>query len=631
MADEGFKRKLAAILSADVEGYSRLMDDDEEATVRTLTTYRTAIKDLVQQYRGRIVDTPGDNALAEFTSVVDAVNCAVEIQRELAEKNAELPYNRKMEFRIGINLGDVIEEEDRIYGDGINIAARVESMADAGGICISGRAFDQVANKLGLEYENLGEHQVKNISTPIRVYRVLSFPGAAAHRVVQAKDALRRRWRKIALPIAGAVIAAIVVLGVWQFYVRRPTVEPASIDKMAFTLPDKPSIAVLPFDNMSGDPEQDYIADGFTENIITGLSQIPQMFVIARNSVFTYKGKPVKVKQVSEELGVKYVLEGSIQMTGDRLRASAQLIDALTGHHLWAKRYDRDLKQIFALQDEITMKIITALQVKLTEGEQARLRGKGTDNLGAYLKALQAWVYFIRLNKEDNALGRKMFEKAIELDPEYAVACTGMAWTYWIDLIFGWSESPVKSIDRAYELAQKALALDPSLPDTHSLLGSIYSVKNQHEKAIAECEKAITLSPSGADNYHTLADNLIYAGRPEEAIPFSKKAIRLNPFPPGMYLGTLGQAYFFLGRHEEAVAVFEKYKNRESDSLYPWMGLACNYSMLGREREARAAAAEVLRLYPAFSAEYHAMAMPYKNQAYKDRFLEAMRNAGLPE
>lgn len=366
MEEEGFKRKLAAILSADVENFRRLMDDNEEATVRTLTSYRTAIADLVQQFRGRIVDTPGDNIFAEFTSVVDAVNCAVEFQRELAERNAELPDNRKMVFRIGVNLGDVIVDEGRIYGDGVNIAARVEAMAEAGGTCISGRAYDQVANKLGLEYENLGEHHVKNITRPIRVFRVLSFPGAAAHRVVHAKEAISKKWQRSAI-VAGAIVLAVAVaFGIWQFYQHQSKrVEAASVENMAYPLPDKPSIAPLPFDNMSGDPKQGNIADGITENIITGLSQRPELFVIARNSVFTYKGKPVKIKQVSEELGVKYVLEGSVQKEGERLRINAQLIDALNGHHLWAERYDRDFKGFFKLQDEITLKIMTAMSVKL--------------------------------------------------------------------------------------------------------------------------------------------------------------------------------------------------------------------------------------------------------------------------
>ena len=289
MVDVGFKRKLAAILSADVEGYSRLMDDDEEATVRTLTAYRTAINDLVQQYRGRIVDTPGDNILAEFTSVVDAVNGAVEIQRELAERNAELPDNRKMAFRIGVNLGDVIEEDEQIYGDGVNIAARVEALAEAGGICISGRAYDQVANKLGLEYENLGEHQVKNIRTPVRVYRVLSLPGAAAHRVVQAKKTVGRKWRKIAWASAAVLVIAIAGAVIWNLYLR-----PAPSLKLAAG--EKPSIAVLPFDNLSGDAEQEYFAEGMTDELITNLSKISGLLVISRNSSFTYKGKPTKTQ-----------------------------------------------------------------------------------------------------------------------------------------------------------------------------------------------------------------------------------------------------------------------------------------------------------------------------------------------
>ena len=341
MSTEEFRRRLTAILSADVEGYSRLMREDEEATVRTLTTYRTAMTHLIQQYRGRVVDSPGDNILAEFTSVVDAVNCSVEIQRELAERNAELPENSRMRFRIGINMGDVLEERDRIYGDGVNIAARTESLAEAGGICISGTVYDAIENKIGLEYEYLGEHEVKNIDKPIRAYRVLSYPGAAAHRVVKAKKAVGKTWRNVVVAI-GAVLVVVAAVTVWHFSFRPPPMEPASVEKMAYPLPDKPSIAVLPFVNMSGDPEQDLFGDGLSNQIITTLSKVSNMFVIARNSTFTYKGKPVKVQKVAEDLGVRYVMEGSLQKTPDRIRVTAQLIEATSGRHLWAERYDRE-------------------------------------------------------------------------------------------------------------------------------------------------------------------------------------------------------------------------------------------------------------------------------------------------
>lgn len=529
MAQEGFKRKLTAILSADVVGYSRLMEDNEEATIRTLNTYRASMTALIQQYRGRVVDTTGINLLAEFTSAVDAVNCAVEIQRDLAERNTELPYNRKMEFRIGVNLGDVIEEEGRIYGDGINIAARVESLSEAGGICISGRAYDQVANKLGLEYENLGEHQVKNISTPIRVYRVLSFPGAAAHRVVQAKETLGRRWRRIALSIAAVVVVAVVVLGIWQLYLRRPSVEPASVEKMAFPLPEKPSIAVLPFDNMSGDPEQDYFSDGLTEQIISALSKIPYLFVIARNSTFTYKGKPVKVQQVAEELGVRYVLEGSVRKAEDRVQITAQLVDALTGHHMWSESYDRDLKDIFALQDEITMKIVTAMRVKLTSGEQARMFGKGTKNLKAYLKFLQATEQFFLWNKEASVRAKQLLEEAIALDPEFSNAYSFLGSCHLVDAIYGWSKLPPKSIKRVFELAQKALSLDDSLSQPYVTISKIYLLQGKHEKAIAEAQQAVEINPNHGWAISNLGWILRCAGRPDEGIPLLKKAIRLNP------------------------------------------------------------------------------------------------------
>ena len=447
MNNENFKRRLTAILSADVEGYSRLMRDNEDETVRTITAYRGAIAKLVEQYRGRVVDSPGDNILVEFGSGLDAVNCAVEIQRELAERNEELADERKMKFRIGVNSGDVIQEDERIYGDGVNIAARIESLAEGGGISISGTVYDSIEGKLGLEFENLGEHEVKNIDKPIRVYRILSYPGAAAHRVVKAKKAAGKTWRNKMIAIAAILVIAAAAWTVWQFELRPtiPSVEPASVEKMAFPLPDKPSIAVLPFENLSDDPAQENIVDGITDAIITGLSKTPEMFVIARNSVFTYKGKPVKIKQVSEELGVRYVLEGSVQKEGNRLRINAQLIDGIKGHHLWAEKYDRDLKDLFDLQDDITKNVITALQVKLTEGDSARIYGKGTDNLEAYLMVMKGVSHVRQYNKDNNGIAQQLFVEAIALDPNYAYAYVVLAWTYYHEASNGWTETPAKS------------------------------------------------------------------------------------------------------------------------------------------------------------------------------------------
>lgn len=630
MADEGFKRKLAAILSADVEGYSRLMDDDEEATVRTLTSYRNAITDLVQQYRGRVVDSPGDNILSEFSSVVDAVNCAVEIQRDLAERNAELPYNRKMQFRIGVNLGDVIDEDGRIYGDGVNIAARVESLAEASGICISGRAHDQVENKLGLEYEDLGKHEVKNISRPIQVYRVLSYPGAAAHRVVQAKESLGRKWRKIGLSAAAIVIVA-VALGIWQFYLRQPAVEPALVEKMAYPLPEKPSIAILPFDNMSEDPEQENFSDGLTEDIITALSKTPKMFVIARNSTFTYKGKAVKVNQIAEELGVQYVLEGSVRKEGDRIRITAQLIDAITGHHLWAEKYDRDLKEIFSLQDEITKKIISSLQVNLTEGEQASVYAKGTDNLEAYLKAMKANWLLLNGTKDGALKALDLAEEAIDLDPNYAFAYKVLGNAHGITLWLQISKNPRETLKRTIELHQRSVELDDSLAIAHGVLGYWLMFVRQHDKAVAEGERAYILEPGSADVVHIYATILTYAGRRKEAIPLFKEALRLNPKPPTVYLRHYGLTLRDLGLYKEANAQAERAIKNEPDDLIAWVLLTCSLSLSGREEEARAAAKEVMRINPKFSVARIQKVTPHKDRAHAKRITDCLRKAGLPE
>ena len=589
MTSEEFKRKLTAILSADVKGYSRLMGADEEATVRTLQAYKEVMASSIQHHRGRVVGTAGDSVLAEFASVVDAVQCAVEIQQVLRAKNAMLSETRRMEFRIGINLGDVIEEGDTIYGDGVNIAARLEGLAEPGGICISESAYQQIENKLPLRYDYLGEHEVKNIAKPVRVYKAQIEPEAAP---------------------------------------SRPHFEVASKEKMAFPLPDKPSIAVLPFVNMSRDPEQEYFSDGITEEIITALSKVPNLFVIASNSTFTYKAKPVKVKQVSEELGVRYVVEGSVRKTGDRVRITAQLIDALSGHHLWAERYDRDLKDVFALQDEITMKVITALQVELTTGEMAGRIAKGTRNLDAFIKYMVAFELFNRLTKEGNAQARKILEEAIALDPEYSRLYMGLAITHIYDVWFGTTESPEQSLARAFELAQKAISLDDSNAAAYSVLGQVYAMKRQYDQAIAECERAVSLDPNSAENLMRLGTVLNYAGRAGEAIPYLQNAIRLNPLPTANYFVQLAFAYRESREYEKAIEAAKKALQREPNTQSPYIHMTISYIRLGREEEARASAAEILRINPRFSLERYAKILPF-SQPVADRVVEDLRKAGL--
>jgi adenylate cyclase len=627
MAEEGFKRKLTAILSADVEGYSRLMGDDEEATVRTLTAYRSAINDLVQQYRGRVVDTPGDNILAEFTSVVDAVNCAVEIQREFAERNAELPYNRRMEFRIGVNLGDVIEEEGRIYGDGVNITARVEAMSKAGGICISGRAYDQVENKLGLEYENLGEHQVKNITRPIRVYRVLSFPGAAAHRVVQAKDALGRRWRKIALPTAAVVVLAVVVLGIWQFYTRRPPLEPASVEKMAFPLPDKPSIAVLPFDNLSGDEKLDVFVDGMTEDIISALARFNQLFVIARNSTFTYKGKAVKIQQVAEELGVRYVLEGSVQISKNRLRVTAQLIDAITGRHVWVERFDRILKDIFDVQDDLAKKLAGSLMGKVERDTATMALLQHPNSLDAYSLVLYGRDLVWKFTPDDNEKSRELFEKALTFDPNYAFAYAWLSFSYFFEWQWYGATNPKETYKRAVDYAHKAVALDPSEAQARFALGMVLLYDNKHDKAITQFEEGLQTNPNNADLLAGSADPYVFNGQPEEAVKKVREGMRLNPYYPGWYLFQLGCAQYIARDYEGAVETLTKM----SPMGEPRRILAASLAYLGRMDEAQAEAKRFLQDNPSFSISRWSSAQPFRYDKDRQHAVQGYIMAGLPE
>jgi adenylate cyclase len=622
MTEERARRKLSGILSADAVGYSRLMEEDETSTIRTLEDSKKLISNLIQQYRGRVVDAPGDNLLAEFGSVVDATECAVKIQQELKAKNSDLPDNRKMKFRIGVNLGDVVKEADHIYGDGVNIAARIEGLADPGGICISGTAFDQVKNKLKLGYEYLGEHSVKNIAEPVRVYRVLMDPESAG-KVIGEKRFIGRVSRRTAMTvIIGLIIVAGGLVG-WNLYLHQSKrIEPASLDKMAYPLPDKPSIGVLAFDNLSGDPEQEYFSDGLTEEIITALSKSIQIFVIARNSTFTYKGKPVKVQQVAEELGVRYVLEGSVRKDNERVRITAQLIDAVKGIHLWAERYDRDLKDIFAIQDDITKQIIAALHVKLTMGEDVRIFAKGTNSLEAFLKYLQAREYHYRFNKEDNIISRQLLEGAISIDPEFGAAYGLLGATHMQDVFIQATKSPKQSIGKAIELTRKSISLGTSY---QALLGWLYVMVKQHDKAVVECQKAIELLPSSAHarTFYGLALNSV--GRFKEAVHELKQAVRLDPLSSSFVLRSLGFAYALLGRHEEAITAGKKAVERGPNDILAHIVMAYAYSASGRMNEAQAEASEVLRLNPKFSLEEFNKRLSLKYQADKDRVIDSLR------
>ena len=630
MNQDRTNRKLAAIFSTDVVGYSRMMEADEAWTIQNLEENKKLMSSLIEDYKGRVVDSPGDNLLAEFSSVINAVECAVKIQKELKAKNAQLKDNRRMDFRIGINMGDVVEEAERIYGDGVNIAARLEGLAEPGGICISRTVYDHVKNKLELGYEYLGEHSVKNIAEPVRVYRVLMEPEAAG-KVIGEKRFLGRISRKAA--ISAIIILLIVAGGVigWNIYLQQSKkVEAASLDKMAYPLPDNPSIAVLPFNNLSGNPEQEYFSDGITEDIITALSKVPNLFVIARNSTFTYKDKPVKVQKVAEDLGVRYVLEGSIQVAGRNVRITVQLIDALKGYHIWSERYDRELKDILALQDEITLKVLKALDVKLIRGEPGKLFQKGVDNLELYNKALKARDYLYQWNREGIIESRKLTEEVIRMAPEYASAYQGLAGINMMEVFLGMSQSPRESLMKAIELCKKAISLDESLPGAHGLLGFLYVQIRQYDKGIAECEKALELAPNSADAHSFIAQGLNYAGRPDEAIAHNDMAFRLNPTgAPTYYYGAASISYFLTGRYEDSIKVCKEALKRWPNNALAHARLAMAYMALGREEEARNAAQELLRIDPMFSAQKFAQTQPAKDPTTAAQALELMNKAGL--
>lgn len=631
MSQPTIKRKLVAILSADVKGYSRLMEKDEVSTIRTLTQYRDRMTRHILEHRGRVVDSPGDNLLAEFGSVVDALQCAAEIQRELKKENEALPESRRMTFRIGINMGDVIEDGGRIYGDGVNIAARLEGLAEGGGICISGNAFEQVRNKLPLGYEYLGEKGVKNLAEPVRVYRVLLDPEAAGSLTYRDRRDSPKHRRRSHLILAIALCIMALGVWVWKHNASPPKPPVGETPKKPFelNLPDRPSIAVLPFMNISGDLEQDYFSDGMTDDLITDLSKISGLFVISRNSVFSYKGKNVMVEEISKELGVRYLLEGSVRRSGDRVRINAQLIDTNTGGHVWAERYDRELKDIFALQDEVREKIVNALAVKLTQEEQKRMVSRGTENLEAYDYYLRGLEYFTQKMQEGVGRSKLMFQKAIELDPEYAAAYSQLGHAYLTEWTLGWTDDP-QSIIGAEKLALKAIEIDELDASGHGLLGQVYLWKKQHDRAIAESELAVSLDPNNPVWLASLGEQLTWAGKPEEAIEIIQKAIRLDPKSPAWYLFDLGHAYFLTGEYPQAVEALQRALALD-ETFWPANAyLTACYVRLGNKEESEASAKELLRIKPNISSERWEKRLPYKDIAVTHSLLGALREAGIP-
>jgi TolB-like protein/cytochrome c-type biogenesis protein CcmH/NrfG len=569
-----------------------------------------------------VIKTIGDAFLVDFPSVVHAVQCAQQIQAQLKASNAAKDVPEQIHVRIGIHLGDIVQKEGDVFGDGVNVASRLQGLAEPDMICISHKVYGEVEKKLPLgTVVSLGRPKLKNIAQREPVYALLTERPAGFRRQLQVQRLKFTPWRRTVQGVVAVVL--LVGAGLLGRYVYHPA-------PPGLPLPDKPSIVVLPFDNMSNDPSQDYFSDGITEDITTDLSKLASLFVISRNSAFTYKGKAVKVQDVSREVGVRYVLEGSVRRSDNQLRITAQLIDATQGQHLWSERYDRPLQDIFAVQDEIRQKIVLALRVKLTPEEQTRFKRAPTNNLEAYDYFLRGAQLFWRSTKETNIQAQQMFEKATEMDPQYAAAYAGLSITYFMEWFSQWSADP-QNVKRAVEIAQQAIVLDDTLPGPHGTLGFVKLWQKQYEQATAEMERAIVLDPNNANGYDRLGYLFIAVGQPEEAIEAAQKAIRLDP-NQWRFFNTLGQAYLMARRYEEAIAALKKVLAYNPNWWAAHRGLAIIYSELGREEEAKAEGVEVLRIMPQFTVEgWKRMgAAAIKDPAIVERFVAALRKAGLP-
>ncbi len=579
------ERRLAAILAADVVGYSRLMNADEAGTLRRLTELReTVLVPLVSEHHGRIVKLIGDGLLVEFASAVDSVACALAWQERVANHESQRQSEAALRFRIGINLGDVIAEDGDIHGDGVNIAARLEGLADPGGICLSDDVYRQARGRIEARFEDVGEHKLKNISEPVHVYRVVVSNVPAAET------------------------------------------EP-------LPLPDKPSIAVLPFDSMSGDPEQEYFSDGMTEDIITELSRIRWLFVIARNSSFAYKGKSPDVRRAAAELGVRYILEGSVRKGGDRVRITAQLIDATDGTHVWAERFDRDIGDVFALQDEITATLIAAIEPELAKAEQQRAIKKPVESLDAWSWFQRGLWHHNRATREDNEQALVYIGKAIELDPEFSRALATLAHVHYWMVLFGYTQDAKSDLRTGLALARRAITADEREPYAHFALGRISTLLGDLDTAVEELELAIELSPSFAHAYYGLGNALNFIGRAEDAIEKIDRAIRLNPHDPAIWTFMSGRAWslFFLGRYDEAHPWALKGVRQANAGWLSHAIAACVFAELGQREDASASVAAALELKPDFRTSFISDNDPFRNRDYLDRFTSALRKAGIAE
>jgi len=629
---EKVTRKLRAILSADVKGYSLLMADDEVFTIQTIKEYRNIISSCIEQHAGRVVDSPGDNILAEFASAVDAVQCAVEIQRQLKKANNRFVEDRRLEFRIGVNIGDVVHDGDRIYGDGVNIAARIEGLAEPGGVCVSRNAYNHIKKKVGFEYEYLGEQPVKNIAEPVRVYKILMGPVDAGKPIGVKVKPSAKRWVWL---LAAAVL---VLLGIvtWQSYQKiiTPEYEPASIEKIALPLPEKPSIAVLPFDNMSDDPKQDFFADGMTDELITNLSKISGLLVISRNSSFGYKGKIVPIKQVANELKVKYVLEGSIQRVGDRVRIRAQLIDGATDHHLWAETYDAIMENIFDLQDKITKNIASVLAVKLTTKEQNRLTSKETTNIQAYDAFVKGWELLHRETPDDLVQAISSFEEAIELDSMYSRAHAALAWAYLSSsLRFKWQDNFYQH-NRLRLMARKHLDLAMGNPTStaHLVTSKMALFRRRYGESVTHAQLALAFDANDPDTNLNMAWVLMATGKPEEGLEFVNKTIQLDPRNMAAPFSAAGMAYFIMGDLKKAATMTERAIDHNPTIAGHYESLSAIYALLGRNQDAQAAHAKSLKewnfgLFPADLTTIMSWFL-VKDRQVADRYAEGLVKAG---